>query len=344
MYFLDAIFRFSAVGMLLLIAITTYRDNRSWRGSPYLILACISVSGLYVGYTIDALRPPDLLHAFARIIDVPHLVFVWLFAQALYQNEFKLMTWHWLTGLVYTAPIFWIRLNGLEMLPLYPAWLLGYVSATSFLLAGHLSYVILKEWRDDLQHERRKSRLYFVALLVLVVGVAALAEPVLGRDSFISLRTFTILSIWPAVAAGAFWLLSANRKALLFGSRQGSPEALNEKDQALYAKLKVALEEKEVFRDPKLGIVGLASDLGVTQHRLRSLINESLGFRNFSTFLAGYRMEAVLRAFEDDARSHKSIQTIAYECGFNSMPPFNRAFRAQTGRTPSEYRDQHKAE
>jgi AraC-like DNA-binding protein len=35
------------------------------------------------------------------------------------------------------------------------------------------------------------------------------------------------------------------------------------------------------------------------------------------------------------------ILTIALDAGFNSLGPFNRAFKAETGMTPSEFRRLH---
>lgn len=338
MYLVDAFFRFTGVAMLILIGITTYRDNRDWHGSPYLILACVSLSALFMGYTLDALRPPESIHAVVRLIDVPHLVFVWLFAQALYKSDFALAPVHWAVGLIYCAPIFWVRLSGLGLAPIYPDWLLVYVSVTSLILAAHLIYVALNEWRDDLQEARRKSRFVFIVVVLFAIGLAALAEPQLGRDGAINLRTFTILSIWPAIAAGAYWLLRADVKAVRFELRTSDTPILGGRDKDLLAKLNEAMADQEVFRNTDLSIASLASDLGVTQHRLRSLINQSLGHRNFSEFLSGYRLNAVLSAFADPEQAHLPIQTIAYDCGFMSLAPFNRLFRDREGCTPSEYR------
>ena len=338
MYLVDAFFRFTGIAMLVLIGITTYRDNRQWHGSPYLILACISLSALFLGYTLDALRPPDPIHAIVRLVDVPHLVFVWLFAQSLYKSDFALAPAHWVVGLIYCAPVFWVRLSGLGFAPTYPEWLLVYASVTSLMLAAHLIWVALNEWQDDLQEERRRSRLIFTLVVLLAITLAALAEPRLGREGAINLRTFTILSVWPAIAVGSYWLLRANEKSVRFQSTAPSAPNLDERDRQLLAKLTEAMTEQEVFRNTDLSIASLASNLGVTQHRLRALINQTLGHRNFSEFLSAYRLDAVLRAFEDPEQAHWPIQTVAYDCGFKSLAPFNRIFRASKGCTPSEYR------
>ena len=43
-------------------------------------------------------------------------------------------------------------------------------------------------------------------------------------------------------------------------------------------------------------------------------------------------------ALSDPAQADVPVLTIALDAGFGSIGPFNRAFKAQTGVTPTEYR------
>ncbi|MEQ1617036.1 MAG: helix-turn-helix domain-containing protein [Terricaulis sp.] len=45
-------------------------------------------------------------------------------------------------------------------------------------------------------------------------------------------------------------------------------------------------------------------------------------------------------AFADPSKRAVPISTIALDAGFASLGPFNRAFKAETDKTPSEHRDQ----
>ncbi len=68
---------------------------------------------------------------------------------------------------------------------------------------------------------------------------------------------------------------------------------------------------------------------------LRDLINQELGYRNFNDFLHHHRLqEAAARLATEDL----PILSIALECGYGSIGPFNRAFRQRFGMTPTEYR------
>jgi len=79
----------------------------------------------------------------------------------------------------------------------------------------------------------------------------------------------------------------------------------------------------------------LAADLEVPPHRLSYLINRKFQ-GNFSHFINTYRISEAKRL----PREHpeRNILRIAYEVGFNSQAPFNRAFLKITGKRPREFR------
>jgi AraC-like DNA-binding protein len=82
----------------------------------------------------------------------------------------------------------------------------------------------------------------------------------------------------------------------------------------------------------------LARDLGTPEHRLRRLINLRLGHRNFADFVNGYRISAAKDRLANPADAETTIAVIAFDLGFGSLSPFNRAFRATTGSTPTRWR------
>ena len=62
--------------------------------------------------------------------------------------------------------------------------------------------------------------------------------------------------------------------------------------------------------------------------------------RNFTSFLNGYRLDEVEKGLSDPAQAKTPILTLALDAGFNSIGPFNRAFKERHGMTPKEYRQQ----
>jgi AraC-like DNA-binding protein len=78
--------------------------------------------------------------------------------------------------------------------------------------------------------------------------------------------------------------------------------------------------------------------LDLPEFRLRQLINERLGHRNFNAFLNRYRIDEAKAALSDPSQREVQVLTIAMDAGFQSIGPFNRAFKADTGMTPTEFR------
>ena len=87
-----------------------------------------------------------------------------------------------------------------------------------------------------------------------------------------------------------------------------------------------------------LTIGALAEHLKLPEYRLRSLIHGDLGYRNFNTLLHQYRVEEVSEALADPARDDELVLTLALSAGYDSISPFNRAFRALKGMTPTQFR------
>jgi AraC-like DNA-binding protein len=95
---------------------------------------------------------------------------------------------------------------------------------------------------------------------------------------------------------------------------------------------------ERAYRQEGLTIAALAGKLELPEYRLRQLINEGLGYRNFNAFLNHYRLEDAKAALADPSQREVPILTIAMDAGFQSIGPFNRAFKADTGATPTEFR------
>jgi AraC-like DNA-binding protein len=109
-------------------------------------------------------------------------------------------------------------------------------------------------------------------------------------------------------------------------------------DERLAQTLQRAMDEERAYRDEGLSVASLATRLGAPEYRLRRLINQRLGHRNFNAFVNGYRLAEARAALLDPRRSELPVLSIALDAGFQSIGPFNRAFKATTGLTPTEFR------
>jgi AraC-like DNA-binding protein len=98
------------------------------------------------------------------------------------------------------------------------------------------------------------------------------------------------------------------------------------------------VQGEKIYRQEGLTIAGLARTLDLPEYRLRKVINQQLGYRNFNAFLNDFRIEDACRVLADPAQERLPILNLALDLGYGSPGPFNRAFRAKTGYTPTEYR------
>lgn len=218
----------------------------------------------------------------------------------------------------------------------------------SVTLVLHALVTIWRGWRGDLVVQRRRLRGPVMAaaagyILLLSAQDIAWATGVSGFQVSGVLQA-SVLGVLALAAAAALLraepLLMAAPAAPDRVTSTVSRAALDlgPADRLVLARLETAMDEQEVWRGEDLSITALAALVGAPEHRLRRLINGVLGHRNFADYVNGRRVEAAKLALADPELALKSISTIAYDLGFASLGPFNRAFRAATSVTPSAWR------
>ena len=209
--------------------------------------------------------------------------------------------------------------------------------------AAHALYIVVSSWRGDLVEERRRIRGPFMAIVTIYVMVLSgieIGESLGYSASWYSLFGASALAVF-CVAGNLMFL---GTRGGIFGA--AIPEApsgalpvrADPVDQAGLMRLNEAMTEQEAWKDENLSIGTLAEKLGMPEHRLRRLINDSLGHRNFAAFVNAHRIEAAKTALADPALLRKTVAAIAFDLGFGSLGPFNRAFRDATGTTPTQWR------
>lgn len=100
-------------------------------------------------------------------------------------------------------------------------------------------------------------------------------------------------------------------------------------------KLKICFEQDKIYLNPQLNIVDVSRKIGTNRTYLSVYLNNELK-TNFYLYVNGFRLqEARKKLIETDTK----IYNIAEDCGFKSFSTFVRAFKAQEGCTPTEYRN-----
>jgi AraC-like DNA-binding protein len=118
---------------------------------------------------------------------------------------------------------------------------------------------------------------------------------------------------------------------------------LKETDIECYVrKLKHFMVTEKPYLDANLSLPELADKLEIPSHHLSRVINEQFGV-NFFDFVNQYRVEEVKSKIGNPEFENLSLLGIAFDSGFNTKSAFNRVFKKMTGFTPSEYKQQQKA-
>lgn len=280
---------------------------------------------------------------------------LWLAARGLFDDHFR---WDWpfvasgavmvALGLSSNAPrLAAILAGGTDPGP-SALTLLHAAAMVAFTAAA--VWEVLRGWRDDLVQPRRVMRRW-VALGIGVYAAIALAVELAVRDRPVGplLPALHVAGIGTVALALALLVARRSLDAVL-GLPSSAPEPGEMPQAPLPAgpppqptaqaspalqRLLRSMTEEHAYRLEGLTVASLADRLGMGEAALRSLINQQLGYRNFNDFLHHHRLqEAVARLATEDL----PVLTIALECGYGSIGPFNRAFRQRFGMTPTEYR------
>lgn len=224
-----------------------------------------------------------------------------------------------------------------------PVWIGHNLIEAGF--AIHALFVIARSWRGDLVETRRRLRgpvLGVVTVYVLILSALEIGEGLGFSPAWYDLAGGAALAFMCTLGAVAFLRAEPD----MFGAAKAATanDGLDAGDRLLLAKLEELMAAGEAWRREGLTIGALAAEIGAPEHKLRRLINDHLGFRNFAAFVNARRIAAAQRHLADPARAREPVSAIAFDLGFGSLGPFNRAFKEATGQTPSEWRREKLAE
>ena len=346
MLFIDSIIRFPAISLLVLLAILAIRDGRHLVQGRIIIALGITLGAMLLSTAPVETRPPSPLYEGLRLIDTANIVFVWWFSLSIFQDDFRLRTFHWLTLGAYLGIALPGRVSYLFGSFDLPIIFEIAVRMISIGMVVHLLWVALSGLRDDLIEARRKTRFWYVIAVSIATALVVIGEmfytSITGDNSDPpSLSLIRTAIILPPVLLGAYLYLTLNREALLFEpmpARAKPKPKIDPKDSATYDRLVQAMTVDKLYREQGLGIGDLATKLNVPEHQLRALINKGLGYRNFAAFLNQYRLADAKDALADPNQARTPILTIAMDVGYASLATFNRAFKTEIGVTPSAFR------
>ena len=343
---LDWALRGGAAALVLLLAATLLRDYRHLTSARLGALFALGTAAYALSSAAGFRGPIGWWTVPLLALSAGNNVVFWAFAASLFDDGFRLRWWHvglWL--LLVVAGTVQCFISGPR--PSDVARTLGIaLTLSSFGFAVLAVARTLATWRADLVEGRRQLRLFSVVASSLYIGLNAFSQLV-GTSRSAPAQTSIAGACGLFVIAGviAWSLLRVGSSQSLFLPPQvraiAEPAAERQSvpvDQGLVAALERLMTVERAYRQDGLTIGALAQRLEMPEYRLRRLINQALGYRNFNGFLNYYRIMEAKAALADPSQTEVPVLTIALDTGFSSLGPFNRAFKAETGMTPSEFR------
>lgn len=167
-------------------------------------------------------------------------------------------------------------------------------------------------------------------------------------SSVLDLSLIWILSLWglratPSIEnSGAPLVMHVNQPPT---AQPGKPSPAKYEKSALTKehidriaeKLDRVMREQKLYLEPTLSLRDLAKAISTPPNYVSQTLNSRIG-ETFFDYVNSWRIKEALPMITD---SDDSILNIVYDVGFNSRSSFYKAFKRETGMTPSAYRAKH---
>jgi AraC-like DNA-binding protein len=338
---LELAFRAGTVALLLVLAASLVDHFRNVLAGRLGAAFALGSAAHAASYSIGAPALASVWHAPLIALSTGNVVVFWLFTRALFDDDFRLRWWH---GLIWTLVAALSFVSCMWIAPLGYARLS--IIATNLIALGFIALAVaqtITSWSADLVERRRRVRVFIMAAAALYGGLNALLQIfVAGSDAgdvATTINAGVLACVVAAITCAIMRVDGAELFPVAVEPAQSQPAPVEESaDQKLVDALMRLMADERIYRQENITIGVLATRLKIPEYRLRRLINQQLGYRNFNVFLNNHRIEEAKAALADPAQVEVPVITIAMDAGFQSLGPFNRAFKAVTGVTPTEYR------
>lgn len=333
---LNEILQIASVTLLVLTGLIMARQLK--QGQHILVgigfaLSIVSYLILETSFVKESIIHPIIL---TGSICVP--VFFWLMSKAIFDDHFRITRDYgfWFALQITSHGIYYFG----DPLPADQPWvvvvaILAQILSIGFVLAG--LYTAMKTRQADLVDSRLRFRNLFMVITAALIGGTLIVETtsLAGKAE----QILQILQRATMLGLSAFFLMNNfETRPGFFFREMPKQKAVHPPDTPLHEKLMEQLTTHSIYRQEGLTIRQLAEQMGVQEYRLRRLINGQLGFKNFNDFLNTYRVNEAVEILSDPAQNQKTILEIAYFLGYQSIGPFNKAFKELKNTTPTSFR------
>lgn len=320
-----------AVLMLGVAALSVWRGRRDSLGLAWAAF-CISAAA---SLSLRALGSDGSPAVFVLLAPAAATCGVaWLLARALFREERAITAVH--LGVVLV----------IALVNLSPSGAFGAMLGNlQNLLASTVIVLTLWEavrgWAAAPARGERLMRGAYVGVtgLAVLVAVVWLGGPDVAPGLNDAVETTALLAV--SLTAG-LCLLYRRRHPLApaHGAAAGTPSQparpVDPETRQLAARLDAMVQAEALYLNGDLKVADLARKLQVPDYKITRAITGALGAANFNQYINRFRIKFAQDLITEDPA--RSILIVAFDSGFASLGPFNRAFKMMTGQTPRAWR------
>lgn len=301
-------------------------------------LACISA------YLLIDLLMPNVLNlgsGFLLILTLALPFIFWLYVKVIFSDSF-ILDKRYLWGLLgfvsveFAMVLIKINKNHFTETTITIIEMLSRALSLVFVVLG--LWEVARTQSEDLVPARIQYRQILIITIALTISLTILTELVFIQKPIPELLiAWQRLSILALIVYVLYRHIDFKYEFYTAVLENNKPVIQETPDLELLNHLKEKMNTG-IWREEGLTIQKLADLLQVKEYRLRKTINTHMGYRNFNEFLNFYRIEEAKHMLILRGKNELNIQEIAYQLGYTSLSTFNKAFKDNTGITPTEWR------
>ncbi len=172
--------------------------------------------------------------------------------------------------------------------------------------------------------------------IIQIFGIVVFANEMMFVNILVSVFILIFLYIGNTYAY-LFSMPFSKNKIELDDPKEKYKSGLNDNIvEEKYRELIEFMEEKHPYLDNQINLAKLSEITNISAQHISQVINSKTN-GNFNDFINSYRVKYLLKKLYNKENKNYTLLSLAFECGFNSKTTFNRVFKENTGKTPSEY-------
>ena len=227
----------------------------------------------------------------------------------------------------------------INYIPAYNSFNFWFFLSFFLYIGGYLffSMQVLLRYQEHIKNHRLINGfahvLYLYAGLLLMMLVHFLLRPT-GLVEFPYVNEVSMLLMTFLIQSIAYQFLSASR----FMTDQTSPKIDSDLKvwSAQVQRIKEKLEVEKAYLDDTLSLEGFSESLEIPKKQVSEIINQSLG-TTFKSLLNRHRVEEAILLMKTSPEDQVKLVENGLRSGFNNKVSFYRAFKKETGQSPSDF-------